>query len=154
MKLIIKFFIPLLLLASCQNREDEIFVLPQDYRGYVIVLFNQENGIEPEYKNSKRIYEIPRAGVLKTQFPPNYGYADEAQFYFESIDATNRIELTSLRRDLSENDIIACCISTGKSYKNGSNDVVQYLKFFVGSRSDIDSAAQSFKKLHVADLAN
>ena len=62
-----------ILQCSCQNRESEIFILPENYNGYVLVIFNQKDGEEPKYFEGKRLYIIPDNGILKTQFEAEYG---------------------------------------------------------------------------------
>lgn len=154
MKSFVKIILVLLLLTSCQNREDETFIVPKDYQGYVIVLYNQKDGVKPKYEGGKRVYEIPESGVLKTQFSSSYGYASKSECYISSIDANNKLKVSSLGKDLSKDEVIACCFSTGKSYKNSDNEAVEYLKFYVGTKNQIDVASESFEKLHVANLVD
>jgi hypothetical protein len=56
-----------------QHTGEAIYVIPKDYHGTVLILFDQKNGAAPKYKNGKRLYEIPPDGVLKTQLAPNSG---------------------------------------------------------------------------------
>ncbi len=60
-------FIISLLLFSCNNGDKEVVVLPENYKGYVVIIYNQENGDSAKYENGKRIYKIPLNGILKTQ---------------------------------------------------------------------------------------
>jgi len=60
-----------------RSAEDEVFVLPNDFEGCVIVLFGEENGEPKEYNdNGDRVYRIPKNGVLKTQFKHKEGWRD------------------------------------------------------------------------------
>jgi len=47
--------------------ERETYLIPEGYKGTVLVIFNQPDGEKPEYENSRRIYRIPATGVLFTQ---------------------------------------------------------------------------------------
>ncbi|QMU65411.1 MAG: hypothetical protein GKR88_14710 [Flavobacteriaceae bacterium] len=61
---------------SCTYRkaEDIIRLIPEGYIGPVLVVFDQKNGEPKEYEDGKRVYRIPKSGVLKTQFGSNYGF--------------------------------------------------------------------------------
>jgi hypothetical protein len=61
-------------LAAKKKGEQEIIVLPNDYRGYEIIVYDQERGTPTHYEGKKRIYQIPPSGVLKTQFTGSYGW--------------------------------------------------------------------------------
>jgi hypothetical protein len=62
--------------ASCNLGEDETYILPRNYTGPVIVLFNQSTGKPEKYNKGKRIYEIDKNGILKTQFKFQEGFRD------------------------------------------------------------------------------
>ena len=60
-----------------RSAEDEVFVLPNDFEGCVIVLFEEENGNPKEYnQEGDRVYYIPDNGILKTQFKNEEGWRD------------------------------------------------------------------------------
>ena len=48
----------LALASSCNLGEDETYILPRNYTGPVIVIFNKSTGKPEKYNNGKRIYEI------------------------------------------------------------------------------------------------
>lgn len=57
--------------------EDEIFVLPDNFEGAVIVLYNEKNGQPEKYdKKGNRVYTIPENGILKTKFKFQTGWRD------------------------------------------------------------------------------
>ena len=46
--------------------EDEVYILPNEFEGAVIVLMNEPDGTTKKYnKKGDRVYEIPESGVLK-----------------------------------------------------------------------------------------
>ena len=69
------------MLLGCDTSEQEIIIAPRDYTGYIIVLFNQEDGNQVRYEGKKRVYEIPSDGILKTQSSTNGGWGDYPVFY-------------------------------------------------------------------------
>ncbi len=68
--------------ASCRFAEDETYILPNNYTGPVIILFNQSNGKSEKYNNGKRIYEVNKNGILKTQFKFQEGFRDIEYKYY------------------------------------------------------------------------
>lgn len=62
--------------ASCITNfaESEKYILPPDFKGVVLIIFNQKDGVEEEYDGNTRIYRVPDKGVLKTQFRQDMGY--------------------------------------------------------------------------------
>lgn len=55
----------------------EVFVLPDNYTGAVIILFDESDGITEKYdENGNRVYEIPSSGILKTKFKFQEGFRD------------------------------------------------------------------------------
>lgn len=62
--------------SSCNLGEDETYILPRNYTGPVIILFNQSTGKPEKYDNGNRIYEIDKNGILKTQFKFEVGFRD------------------------------------------------------------------------------
>lgn len=57
------------LVSSCiEYAEPQSYLLPDGFTGAFVVVFNQKEGTPKEYENGKRIYRIPKNGVLFTQF--------------------------------------------------------------------------------------
>lgn len=156
MKAIYKTFILIfvaVLQCSCQNRDSEVFILPENYSGYVVILFNQKDGQEPKYFEGKRLYEIPSNGILKTQFEAEYGYADKFDAFSKSVSEENRLKSGIIDESLSDNKVSVCCYSTGKAYSR-NNQAIAYLKVFVGTKSQVKKITTEFEKLDIADLVD
>ncbi|AKP52899.1 DUF6843 domain-containing protein [Cyclobacterium amurskyense] len=60
----------------------ERYLLPEDFRGVVYVVFDQENGKEKEYEGIHRVYRIPESGILFTQFSQNEEVYSFQEFFF------------------------------------------------------------------------
>ena len=60
----------------------ERYLIPDDFRGVIYVVFDQENGMDKEYEGFRRVYRIPESGVLFTQFSENDGAYLSQDFYF------------------------------------------------------------------------
>lgn len=45
-----------------------IFLIPENFEGRVLIVHNCDDGESREYERFKRVYRIPASGILKTQF--------------------------------------------------------------------------------------
>lgn len=62
------------LLGDCNRKTDNaLYLLPDNFQGNVIILFDQLGGANPEYLDGFRVYRIPRSGVFKTKFKSDRG---------------------------------------------------------------------------------
>lgn len=91
--------------------ENEIYLVPYNYQGPVLVVFNQLNGAPARYEGRNRIYVIPSAGVLLTQFPPvKRAYTTEF-WHIDTIGTRRNIQFqTSCRESdlISVRTVVAC----------------------------------------------
>jgi hypothetical protein len=55
----------------------ERYLIPENYRGPVVIIFNQKDGQKKEYEGKRRLYRIPPTGVLFTQFKDEQGWIDQ-----------------------------------------------------------------------------
>jgi len=55
-----------------------------EFRGVVVILFDQPNGSPIEIENGKQIYRIPFSGALRTQAKPSY-LIKRHEYYFVDI---------------------------------------------------------------------
>ncbi len=93
MKKIIGILILVSAFISCaQQAEDSIRLIPDDYIGPVLIIFDQEDGEPEEYEDGKRLYRIPKDGVLKTQFGTNFGIQHHQFFYVDSNGSRTKIQ--------------------------------------------------------------
>ena len=112
------------MLLGCDTGEQEIIIAPRNYTGYIIVIFNQDDGQPVKYAGKKRVYEIPSDGVLKTQFNINNGWSDYPEFYYETINPENRLpsKILSEIETLPTDTIVGFKGATGSIRKNNYND--------------------------------
>ncbi len=139
---------------SCNTAEEEIYILPKDYTGYVILIYNQEDGLEKKYIDGKRVYEIPSSGILKTQFEPNTGWAEFSEFYYENI-KSDIIPYTYEFEELNDSSIVAYGGTTGTANRDlEGTSVVKFSKYYVGNKTQIQEAidrAEAFDYVKIAD---
>jgi hypothetical protein len=61
--------------------EKELYLIPEGYIGNVIVIFNQPDGEKTDYEDDRRVYKIPKTGVLFTQFKDEEGIINQEYYY-------------------------------------------------------------------------
>lgn len=114
---------------SCNGPEPEIYLIPNDFRGRVVILINQKNGISREYEGSSRVYKIPASGVLKTKFSSNTGSfdLDKMKFYYADSVSREEIPIFKVQKDTT--------LSTSQIfyYANGifADRKIEYIEFIV-----------------------
>lgn len=141
------------LFINCKRGEEEIYIIPENFVGQILVIYNQKDGIKPSYNNGKRVYYIPSNGVLKTQFGENSGWSNFPECYIGNIDNGEKIEVVAYGDNFPNNEKVACCFTSG-SVKQTDNIVIKYFKFFIGIEEQIDKAFEESKKTKVLDLIN
>ena len=91
-----------ILLQSCQTqRTSEVFLVPENYKGFFQIVYNQSKGQENEIEKKLRIYKIPSSGVLFTKCKYNSGSISyengvDYQTFFTVDGNDNRTPLTKL----------------------------------------------------------
>lgn len=65
-------------------RRNEVFVVPDDFRGVAYVLFDQPNGTKPEFEWWSYVYRIPRSGVLRVQTELLEGFRPPPEIFRDS----------------------------------------------------------------------
>ncbi len=58
----------------------ETFLIPENYRGKVRIIYDKACGSRPIMKNGRRLYQIPANGILITQFKGEYGIIDQEYY--------------------------------------------------------------------------
>lgn len=72
-KSVLILLLPIILSMKCtddnvKNPNGELHILPKNYIGRVVILFNQKDGKDKNFINGKKVYNIPDCGYLKTKF--------------------------------------------------------------------------------------
>lgn len=92
-----------ILLYSSVKEIPEIIILPKNYSGEILIIYDQEDGRPSEYEGLSRIYRIPEDGVLSTQFIWNPGFSNRRFGFMENGTFTEVLEIES-GKSVSEND--------------------------------------------------
>lgn len=135
------------LIGCAQPGEDEVHLLPEDFSGPVIIIFNQADGQGQRYEGDKRVYEIPESGILRTQFPPNSG-SHSQQILRKQANGSR--EVLPLILNLPENRdserTAVFSLESGKVYKSssaassGEDEIAfRFVTYLVGETASADS---------------
>lgn len=152
MKLIIGLIMSLLLF-SCDTQEDEVYIVPRNYIGYIVIIYDQQSGAEPKYEGGKRVYEIPSNGIFKTQFKGNYEWTHFPEFYYEKIAPENKVPFTVEPKNIPFDTVVALSGASGNANKDlAGKKVVRYALYYIGNNIQIDTAYEAAEKLDIAKL--
>lgn len=132
----------LFIMIGCSTGgEQEVLVVPKNFKGYVLVIFNQKNGQPIRYMGKKRVYEIPANGMLKTQFKVNNGWRDLREYYVDEISHENMLPSFVEAEKIPKDKTVGFMGETGTVKKNNkSTERVEFSEFYIGTRSDIEKA--------------
>ena len=142
MKKLIFAFLCLSLALGCSKKDETIFLLPEGYTGYVVIIYGQTDGKEKKYEGSKRIYEIPSSGILKTKFSIDYGISNFPKFYYE--DKTSK-ELAYYHEfnEIPEGKIVSFGGTTGKANIDLEGKYfISFTEHYVGTKEEIKLAVE------------
>ena len=146
-----------------ENGENSIKLLPKGYTGPVLIVFNQPNGEPKEYEDGKRLYRIPKDGILKTKFEPDYGIHNHQFFYEDSLGHREIIpfvivqdkELLSKIEDKSKIHAFAeQARSEVKGYdpEFGKYTISPTREFFIGNLLDIEKSYREVRQFSLENL--
>lgn len=128
-------------MSSCLNTaESEIHLIPREYKGPVIIIFNEKNGVPEKYENGSRVYEIPTNGILRTRFrQQKRGYIapDKVRYYY--YNGRSRSEIIYLQSTQNIND-------DGKNYVFGKELSQKTVRYLVGEPGEGDAYFNALRK--------
>ena len=73
--------------------EKELYIIPNNYKGKIVIIFNIKDGDPRTYENGYRIYRIPENGVLFTQFSSNTGESPIGDIQYRYVRGTDTIKI-------------------------------------------------------------
>ena len=138
-------------LSSCSKGEDSIRLIPENYEGTVLIIFNQSDKNNATYEEGKRLYTIPESGVLLSSFSENYG--SQTHSYGEYNSAGDRKGLAYFNPfhydKFKESNYRA---AFGEEIVAGTKDHPPYKSFLVGQGKDLDKLTFSRKEFIEKEL--
>jgi hypothetical protein len=131
-----KIFIVLLifsaLISGCFTKErvPSVFLIPEGFKGWIQIIYNQKDYKPIPKKDGKLLYKIDKSGILKTSTKDmEYGWASD-EFYF--------VNQAGNKRNIERSQMIH-----GESNGNKDNNGIQYptvQQFFVGTQDEFNQS--------------
>ena len=141
---------------------DGIYLIPKNYIGDVIILFNQSDGVTPEVENGFYVYKIPQNGILKVKTKGITGIINKSYFYVDENNQRQKIDylyITGERNPSGEpqnkfgninqndyEDTVFIMNAGGLGSFNTKNDVIQYTSFIVATPKNSDGLYDNMQK--------
>jgi len=90
--LLVLFVAFIYIVLNYPKSEPATFLIPNSYRGEILIIFDQPEGKEEEYEGKSRIYRIPENGVLFTKFQYSAGVIDHEYYFIDNSGEKVEIE--------------------------------------------------------------
>ncbi|WP_342548990.1 hypothetical protein NST69_08385 [Paenibacillus sp. FSL P2-0089] len=134
MKKTLSLLIPLILiLASCSSNKSNLntYLIPNNYVGWVQIIYNQEGFTAIKQANGRNIFTIPESGVLKTSTPDvEYGISFEEFYYYDEQNKQQKLDVDQM--------IHGHTIGDGESVtSSGKIEGPTVQSFFVGKEAEL-----------------
>ena len=92
------------------ERKQQLFVLPDGFRGPVMVIYDQSDGARPKTINGEISYEVPSDGIVRTAFPEEVLAGSTVRFMYKSSPALLQYHTcTQMRLEGLAGDPTAVC---------------------------------------------
>jgi len=141
----------ILLFSGCSHKqpcEEEIYLIPEGFRGKIIVFFDQEDGQEVQYENTARLYQIPSSGFLKSQFPKNGGCMGEGRIRFFYVDSLETRQTLDYFLDIDKENLPTDKDYVLFSFLSDKSSKPDFVIHFVGHLSEFNDLMDSARDLN------
>lgn len=128
------------LTTSCQKKgENCIYLIPENFEGNILIIYDQFDGSNVVYENKSRLYIFDTTGVLKTKFKPNYGLQQNEYFYVNRVGERKIIYYSNYSK-LKNSDSVFCYNNeTGKQFDTKAGIDKYFETFTIAKEINIDS---------------
>ena len=135
------------------NAKQEVYILPQGYKGIVLIAYEQEDGLQDVREDDKLIYRISPNGVLKLKRKEPTTLS-QTWYYFEDGEG-KRTELPYCFAPCDEMknnpDKIFAFKKTNGGFEN-AGEKLEMTTFLVGTLHDSDSLNRADEKFNPLEL--
>jgi hypothetical protein len=133
--------------------ENEVYIFPKDFKGVVLIAYNQKDGLDDINEDGKLIYRIPMNGILKLKRPLEASIS-KSWYYFEDAEG-NRTEFYYCfppchEMDTNPNKVFAFGESSGSSFE-GEYTLDRSI-LLVGTRKETDSLSIIVEKMNAIKM--
>lgn len=141
------------ILLGCNKGERELVIVPKGFIGYILIVYDQIDGEDIQYKDNKRVYKVPANGILKTKFSANPGWIGIPEFYYGEIAPENKISFSLDLGSVPVDSVVAYGgIAGSVKKKAGEKEVIRFLEYYIGNIEQINHAKEQAQKLDIIKL--
>nr|WP_288836392.1 hypothetical protein [uncultured Flavobacterium sp.] len=123
------------------RKTPETYLIPVSVDRYFRVVYNEKCGIEPKYERGRRIFEIPKSGILIVKSKFESGWLNHE--YYLVDDKGNRLRVDGSNFDYKKPEKIPSVSFRGTGLMSldtyGQSLNVRYSDFFINSDSSLIS---------------
>lgn len=169
--MLLTFIFLTMLASSCsffKYPRNGVYLIPKGYRGEVIILLDQPDGIVPEVEDGLYVYEIPTDGLLKIKTKGYSGIVDLRYFYVDEngqreeikyLHVTGERDMYGKPKDKFDGQInqeeydtgVFIMGAGGVATTNSGGKIFSYTGFVVGAPRDIEQLFEKREK-RVSDI--
>lgn len=137
--------------CSADEKNYEIFLLPEDYQGAFYVVYNVPDAEPLTYEDGAPVYDIPQDGILLTQTDVTPNSVRSDKFFYESEDGSRQIidgRWTTSFNDTPENradDQVYIFSEDLVKYGYTRDCSIYYSDFYVGTKAQALDQVNNFR---------
>lgn len=118
-----------------------MYLIPKDYEGNLMIIFNQDKGLETTYEKQRRLYVFDTSGILKTKFSPTSGIQQNHYYYVDRLGNRTALKYALPSQLKGTNEVVILNQEPGKAYDTIKKLDEYFELFTVGKQFHIDSLA-------------
>ena len=135
-----------------QNVTEEIHILHKGFKGVVMIIQDDKNGLSIVKENGKTVFRIPENGILKTKTPLLPG-SKNIKYYYE--DKGNEQEIRycwDCKKIFPNNDTIYVFSGSLGTYYGQGNKGIDFVTYLVCTQKQTDSLSMILEKMKPSDI--
>lgn len=141
-------------LMGCNFGDGNILIVPKNFKGYIVIIYDQKAGLLPKRHGNKTVYEIPDDGILKVQTEVNSGWREPNEYYYEKIAPENKLPSYDVAKEMPTGLTVGFEGAFGNANKDlAGNERIPFSLFYIGTKSEIEQYKDQAEKLDIVKLA-
>ncbi len=131
------------------ERREQLFVLPDGYRGPVMVIYDQPDGAQPKPIDGQISYDVPADGVVRTKYPEEVLAGSTVKFVYKSGPALLQYHRCSQMRleGLAGDPTAVCWLAVQVGTTGMPDHAVYIVTDWAGIPSNYDRGARMMDSL-------
>ena len=133
--------------------KEEVFVLPQNFKGIVVIAYDQKDGLDDTIEDGKFIYRIPQNGVMKLK-RKEVTTLSKSWYYFEDEQGKRTILDFCFPpcEEMKNNPDKFFAYGKSNGGTENEGEEIEFTSFLVGTSHDTDSLNRADEKLNLFEM--